>query len=136
MSALITESQWASIIGGQQKIIDLCDDDGNGTADSSVVTAVLEQASDFVQEYAVAAGAALPAGSLPASLPRRVGLLAAYYAASRRPEFRDATGNPAYNVEYANAVKELESWASRVRSLSTDTVSTGPEILSDDSRGW
>lgn len=136
MSALITESQWASIIGGQQKIIDLCDDDGNGTADSSVVTAVLEQASDFVQEYAVAAGAALTAGSLPASMQRRVGLIAAYYAASRRPEFRDATGNPAYNVEYANAVKELESWASRVRSLSTDTVSTGPEILSDDSRGW
>lgn len=136
MSALITEGQWASIIGGAQKIIDLCDDDGNGTADPTVVTAVLEQASDFVQEYAVAAGAALTAGALTASMQRRVGLVAAYYAAARRPEFRDAVGNPAYNVEYANAVKELESWASRMRSISTDTVSTGPEILSDESRGW
>lgn len=136
MSALITESQWASIIGGAQKITDLCDDDGNGTADPLVVSEVLEQASDFVQEYAVAAGAALTAGALTASMKRRVGLVAAYYAASRRPEFRDAEGNPAYNVEYETVVKELKSWASRVRSISTDAVSTGPEILSDDSRGW
>lgn len=136
MSALITESQWASIIGGAQKIIDLCDDDRNGTADPLVVSEVLEQASDFVQEYAVAAGAALTAGALTASMKRRVGLVAAYYAASRRPEFRDAEGNPAYNVEYETVVKELKSWASRVRSISTDAVSTGPEILSDDSRGW
>jgi len=136
MSALITQGQWAASIGGAQKIVDMCDDDLDGTADPAVVSAVLEEASDFVQEYAVAAGGALIAGGLTASMRRRVAFVAAYYAASRRPEYRDANGNPAYKVEYDTAVAELKAWSSRVRSVSTDPVSTAPEILSDESRGW
>ena len=56
--ALITQSQWETVIGAA-RLVDLCDDDASGTADAAVVSAVLDQASDFVQEYAVAAGGAL-----------------------------------------------------------------------------
>ena len=131
--ALITQSQWETVIGAA-RVVDLCDDDASGTADAAVVSAVLDQASDFVQEYAVAAGAALTTPT--AAMVRRIAIVAAYYAASRRPQYRDAQGNPPYAVEYMACVKELEAWASRVRALSTDDVSTAPKPQGDDQRGW
>lgn len=131
--ALITQSQWETVIGAA-RVVDLCDDDASGTADAAVVSAVLDQASDFVQEYAVAAGATITTPT--SAMVRRIAMVAAYYAASRRPQYRDAQGNPPYHVEYMSCVKELEAWASRTRSVSTDDVSTAPEPLGDDQRGW
>lgn len=135
MAALITQTQWETVLGAA-RVVDLCDDDADGTADAAVVTAVLEEASDFVQEFAVAAGTTLTSGDLTAAMRRRVAMVAAHYAGSRRQEFRDAQGKAPYAAEYAEARAELKAWADRTRDLSTGTVSTAPEVLSDDSAGW
>lgn len=135
MAALITQAQWETVLGAA-RVVDLCDDDDDGTADAAVVTEVLEQASDFVQEFAVAAGATLTAGSLTAAMRRRVAMVAAHYAGARRQEFRDAQGKAPYAVEYETAERELKAWAARTRDLSTGDVSTAPEVLSEESAGW
>lgn len=133
--ALITQAQWETVLGAA-RVVDLCDDDEDGAADAAVVAEVLDQASDFVQEHAVAAGALLTAGALTAAMRRRVAMIAAHFAGARRPQHRDAQGHAPYRVEYLDAVAELKAWASRTRDLSTGDVSTAPEVLSEDTRGW
>lgn len=132
--ALITSAEWSRILTAA-RVVDLCDDDSNGTADADVVSDVLEQASDLVQEYARRAGVTLTA-PCTASMARRVAMIAAHYAAQRRPQYRDTTGRAPYAQEYDTAVKELTAWASRVHQSSDAEESTAPEPLGDDLRGW
>ncbi|HEX4931775.1 MAG TPA: hypothetical protein VFV33_01270 [Gemmatimonadaceae bacterium] len=127
--ALITEAQWRVDVGTAH-VTDLTADD------ATTIAAVLEQASDFVQEYATAAGVTLTAGGLTAAMRRRVSVIASYYAADAKPEYRDAQGDNAYLRRYAGAKAELQEWADRIRSLSSDDVSEGPLVLSEDARGW
>lgn len=132
--ALITSAEWSRILTAA-RVVDLCDDDGNGTADADVVSDVLDQASDLVQEYARRAGVTLTA-PCTASMARRVAMIAAHYAAQRRPQYRDATGRAPYAQEYDTAVKELTAWAQRVHQSSDAEESAAPEPLGDDLRGW
>lgn len=132
--ALITAADFDRIITAA-RVVDLCDDDGDGTADAAVVSDVLAQASDLAQEYARRAGVTLTA-PCTASMARRVAMIAAHYAAQRRPQYRDAQGRAPYAQEYDAAVKELTAWAQRVHQTSDAAVSTAPEPVGDDLRGW
>lgn len=140
--ALITQQQWEAVIGAT-KVATLCtanpdevDDETVAVADSDVVAEMLSQASDYVQEYATAAGVTLTAETLTPAMRRRVAMVASHYAGSRGQRFRDAKGMAPYAAEYATVSSELEAWADRVRPKSDDTASEGPLVLSDDARGW
>lgn len=140
--ALITQQQWEAVIGAA-KVATLCTvdpdevtDETAAVADSDVVAEMLSQASDYVQEFAAAAGVTLAAETLTPVMRRRVAMVAAHYAGSRGQKFRDAKGTPPYAVEYAQVTEELDAWAQRARSLSNAEPSEGPLVLSDDMRGW
>ena len=67
-------------------------------------------------------------------------MIAAHYAAQRRPQYRDATGRAPYAQEYDTAVKELIAWAQRVHQSSDAEESTAPSRSVTTSgvvsRGW
>jgi len=130
--ALITQAQWERALGanGAAIVADLTG--GNST----VISETLDQASDWVQEFATMAGAPLVAGALTASHVRRVAIAASYFAADGHPEYRDVQGRNVFHARYAQVEAELDAWAKRVRSVSTDDPSEAPEVLSDDARGW
>lgn len=140
--ALITREQWEAVIGAA-KVATLCaaspdevTDETVAVADSDVVAEMLSQASDYVLEFAASAGASLTAGTITPAMRRRVAMVAAHYAASRKQTGRDAKGRAPYAAEYDAATAELEAWAARVRQTSADEPSEGPVVLSDDLRGW
>lgn len=139
MAALITQAQWRLAVGARV-VADLCAPDADevsaGIIASSIADEMLAKASDWVQEFATAAGVTLTAGSLTAAMRHRVAVAASYMAATRKQEYREAGGKPPFHVEYAQAEQELAAWADRVRSLSTDAPSEAPEVLSDEARGW
>ena len=103
---------------------------------ASVIAELLDQASDFVQEYATGAGVTLTSGNLTAAMRRRVAIVFGYFAAARYKKARNAQGRAPYHDEYDAVVKELEAWMRRTRSLSTDELSEAPAVLSDTARGW
>lgn len=103
---------------------------------AGVLAEAIEEASDWVQEYAAAAGVTLTDGSLTAAMRRRVASRVMHTLGSRRKEDRDGEGRAPYHLELAEAKAELEAWAARTRSLSTDAPSDDPVVLSDEARGW
>ena len=105
-------------------------------SDADVIAELLDEASDFVQEYATAAGHTLVAGSLTKSTRRRIAVVFIYYAACRYKKARNAQGKAPYHDEYETVVQELKDWSKRLRPLSTDTPHEGPTVLSDTARGW
>lgn len=129
MAALVTQAQVEKALGADV-VADLTG------SDADVIAELLEQASDWVQEYATAAGAPLTAGSLTAAMRRRVCIAFGYFGTSRKPEYRSTQGKPPYSEEYAVCERELKAWADRVRPISTDEPSEAPSVLSDDPRGW
>lgn len=134
MTALITEAQWRDDIG-TATVTDLTGDDAD------VITSVIAQASDYVAEFAVGAGVTLTAASLTDAMRRRVSVVAAYYAADARQEYRDAQGQNPYRSRYAEVTAELSAWHARQRQISTATPATapraaGPLTTSDRVRGW
>lgn len=142
MTALITQGQWERILGAA-KVATLCTtnpdevvDETTAVADSDVVDEMLALASDYVQEFATAAGSVLTAEGLTPVMRRRVAMVAGHYAGSRGQRYRDDKGRAPYFVEYSTVTKELEEWGQRLRSLSNETPDTGPLVLSDDPRGW
>lgn len=137
MAALITAAQLEATITAA-RVVDLCDDDGDGVADPATVSEVIEQASDTVQEYAVEVGDALTVGTMTAAMRRRVAIIAAHYAGSRRPEFRDANGAAPYLAEYKVAIAELEAWAKRTRDISSGAPEDEDAVLcvTNASRRW
>lgn len=142
MPALITQAQWERILGAT-KVATLCTtnpdevvDETSAVADSDVVDEMLVLASDYVQEFAAAAGTVLTAAGLTPVMRRRVAMVAAHYAGTRGQRYRDDKGRAPYFVEYSTVTEELEEWAERVRPLSNQTPDTGPLVLSDEPRGW
>ncbi len=127
--ALITQAQ-------VEKIFEAADVTAFTGGNSTVIAELLDEASDWCQEYATAAGVTLTAGSLTASMRRRIAIRFLYTAATRKKEIRDDQGRAPYHVEHAQAEAELHAWADRLRSLSNDTVSEAPVVLSEDPRGW
>jgi len=128
--ALITQAQWEARMRAE-RVAD---------ATASVLaaqTAALDDASDYVQEFATAAGVTLVAGSLTNAMVRRVAVVASYFAADGVPEYRDpGTGNNPYHARFRAVTAELKEWADRLQPISTDTPAEGPVVLSDDARGW
>ena len=127
--ALITQAQ-VELVLGASVVADLTG------SDASVITELLDEASDWLQEYATGAGATLTSGTTTASLRRRAAIRFGYTAALRRQEYRDAQGRPPYHVEMEQAARELEQWAARIRPITTDTLAEAPVVLSEDPRGW
>lgn len=127
--ALITQAQVEKILK-TDVVADLTG------SDSDVITELLDEASDWLQEYASAAGITLTSGTMTASLRRRAAIRFGYTAAARRQEYRDAQGRPPYHVEHEQAERELAEWAKRTRPISTDNASEAPVVLSEDARGW
>lgn len=127
--ALITQAQAELILDGN----DVAEFTGG---DAAVIAELLEEASDWVQEFATAAGVTLTAGSLTAAMRRRVAIRFIHAAAARTKKHRDAEGRNPFHVEHAQVEVELQAWAERTRQLSSDTPSTAPEVLSDEPRGW
>lgn len=127
--ALITQTEWENHVGAS-RVADL-----TGSV-SARITAALDAGTDLLQEYAAMAGTTLTAGTMTNALKRRHAIVSAHFAADAVPEFRDARGDGPYVRAFEGVKKELGEWAARVRSLSTDTLSEGPLVLSDDARGW
>ena len=135
--ALITEAQWGVDIGAA-RLVDMLDDDSSSATDAANVTAILDQASDFVQEFATQAGVTLAAADLTAAMRRRVSVIAAHYAAQRRPQYRDANGRAPYFAEYTQAVAELKAWVAGQAGLSSDDLASteGSVSITNTSRRW
>ena len=127
--ALLTQSQVEAVLTAAV-VADLT------ASDSAVVTTLLDQASDWLQEYAVGAGITLTSGTMTASLVRRGAIAFAHFAATRTKKYRDAQGRTPFHVEYEAVAAEMEAWSKRVRPLSMDAAYEGPVVLSEDSRGW
>lgn len=135
--ALITEAQLGLALTAA-RLVDLLDDDASGGTDAAAVAEVIAQASDFVQEYATQAGVTLAAATLTASMRRRVCIVAVYYAAVRRPQYRDAQGHAPYYQEFLQVVAELKAWVAGQAGLSTDTLPSteGSVAITTTSRRW
>lgn len=129
MSALITQAQWEAAVGATT-VATLTG------SDADVIAARLAEASDWLQEYASAAGVVLTSGTITAALAYRCAIRATFTAAQLQQQFRGQTGDVPFTKLHDQAVKELEAWARRVRPKSDDTLATAPEVLSDDARGW
>lgn len=132
MAALITQAQWERALGANGGAI-VADLTGG---DAAVIAEILAQGSDWVQEYATMAGVTLVAGELTASHVRRVAIACSYFAADGHPEYRDAQGRNVFHARYDEVSKDLDAWAKRVRSISTDEPSEAPLALSDEPRGY
>ena len=132
MATLITQAQWERAIGAA-RVADLCDEDGDGDADSALVTDALEQGSSYVEEFADAAGVTLSADTLTGVMRRRVAMCAAYFAAERLPEYRDSQGHNPYRKAYETCTKELETWSAKTASdAAADESVTAAETITDD----
>lgn len=126
---LITQAQ-VELVLGASVVADLTG------SDATVISELLDEASDWVQEYATAAGVTLTSGTMTASLRRRAAIRFGYTAAARTQQYRDSQGRPPYHVEHEKAEAELEAWAKRTRAITTDDLSEAPVVLSEDARGW
>lgn len=141
--ALITVTQWKTITNAAT-VVDITtpsDEDVTAGIDASDIQAeVLEQASDWVQEFATSVGVTLTAANITAAMRRRVAVAASYYAAIRKPEYRNADGKSPFHVDFAIAESELTAWADRNRNISSDTAVTPPGVVTldedDASTAW
>jgi len=129
VAALITQAQ-------VERIFEAADVAAFTGGDAAVIAELLEEASDWCQEFATAAGVTLAAGTLTASMRRRIAIRFLYTAATRKKEIRDDQGRAPYHVEHAQAEAELQAWADRLRSTSNDAPSEAPVVLSEEPRGW
>lgn len=127
--ALITQAQ-VEIVLGATVVADLTG------SDATVIAELLDEASDWLQEYATGAGVTLTSGAMTPSLRRRAAIRFGYTAAARTQQYRDAQGRPPYHVEMDQAARELDQWASRLRPVTTDELAEAPVVLSEDPRGW
>lgn len=137
MSAYIDQTYLAARMGSPS-LVDCCDDTGGGTPTSAAVTAVIEDASAMVDDYAIRAGHTLPLASttVTAGLKLRTAWLAMHLAARRRPQFRDARGTFPYDEEYKEAQAWLNDWAdnkAKTEDMDPDLV---PDVQSDTRREW
>lgn len=131
--SLISEAQWRAIIDPPSPADSIVDQLTGG--DAEVISAVLEQASDEVQEYATEAGALLTAGTITPAMVRRVAVIATYAAALKDMENRNASGDVPYAKQYDRVVEQLEKWGKRLRAVSTDPLGEFP-IAESDERRW
>lgn len=129
MSALITQAQWEAAVGAATVA-------ALTGSDATVIAARLAEASDWLAEYATAAGVELTSGTITAAMAYRCAIRATYTAAQLQQQFRGQTGEVPFTKLHDQARAELEAWARRIRPKSDDTLSTAPEVLSDDARGW
>lgn len=127
--ALITQAQWEAAVGSTTVA-------ALTGSDADTIAARLAEASDWVQEYAAAAGVVLTSGTITSAMAYRVAVRATFTAAQLQQQFRAQSGEVPFTKLHDQARTELEAWARRVRSKSDDTLSTAPEVLSDDARGW
>ena len=137
--ALITRDQVEGVIGAAQ-VAELTRHDPGGegaaTGDPAVITLILGQVDDWLQEYATEAGTKLTTESMTASLVRRGAIAFGHMAGLRRPDLFDKNGDPPYARAFAGVERSMDAWTAKALTLSTEDVAVGPLVLSDDPQGW
>lgn len=112
----LTLSQLQAIMASP-RLVDCLDDDGDGSLSVSEQalatdpdTGVILRAGALADGYVAAGGYGVPltAAQVTPALRHHVGMIAAHYAAQRRPQYRDAQGRAPYWQEAAAAVAFLE----------------------------
>lgn len=113
------DAAYLSTIATSTRIVDLADDDADGTADATVLATICTAAIGRFEGAARRGGFSLPIdeADLVASAKLYVGWYALGLLGRRRPEYRDAAGRFPYHLEFA----EAEAYFGR--------LATGGEVL-------
>lgn len=115
-TAYLTLSQLQAIMASP-RLVDCLDDDSDGTlsdAEQALATdtdtGLIFRAGALADGYLMGAGYPIPLSGTQITpiLRHHVGMVAAHYAAQRRPAYRDAQGRAPYWQEHAAAVAFFE----------------------------